>query len=238
MFVKFIRVTAEYANINKVIIFLFRSNEELEQQITHTLLDLTSSTDGSRSSLSFSDGSFEFVSQKSTKHNSPTHTVVEIKLINLQECGQFYLTSDATAIDKMFSDLFREPWETDHFHFEPCGFSLNALHPEKRESYATIHVTPELGFSYVSFETNHLNELRSQVKKLCSLFCPRQVIVTAQYPVLPLCLREKGDKLSGSGDVIMDLLPGIECERQYFEEYFEEDLKIVSYKFNLPRVQW
>ena len=35
--------------------------------------------------------------------------------------------------------------------FEPCGYSMNAI---LFRSYSTIHITPESGSSYVSFETN------------------------------------------------------------------------------------
>ncbi|CAE7072058.1 unnamed protein product [Rhizoctonia solani] len=43
----------------------------------------------------------------------------------------------------------------DSFAFEPCGYSANALveHPSG-EGYYTIHVTPEEGWSYASFECN------------------------------------------------------------------------------------
>ncbi|KAL1320154.1 hypothetical protein HN51_064874 [Arachis hypogaea] len=35
------------------------------------------------------------------------------------------------------------------FAFDPCGYSMNAMHGEW---YSTIHVTPEDGYSYASFE--------------------------------------------------------------------------------------
>jgi S-adenosylmethionine decarboxylase proenzyme len=39
----------------------------------------------------------------------------------------------------------------DSFLFDPCGYSCNALN---EEAYFTIHITPELEFSFVSFDTN------------------------------------------------------------------------------------
>jgi len=39
----------------------------------------------------------------------------------------------------------------DPFQFDPCGFSLNAI---INDIYYTIHITPELNCSFVSFESN------------------------------------------------------------------------------------
>lgn len=52
----------------------------------------------------------------------------------------------ALGIDELFSDF-----QIDDFVFEPCGYSLNGI---KGEDYITVHVTPEEGWSYVSFETS------------------------------------------------------------------------------------
>ena len=41
--------------------------------------------------------------------------------------------------------------KVDDWAFEPCGYSMNGL---REHYYYTIHVTPESGFSYASFETN------------------------------------------------------------------------------------
>jgi len=41
--------------------------------------------------------------------------------------------------------------DVDDWAFEPCGYSMNGL---RGAFYYTIHITPEEGFSYASFETN------------------------------------------------------------------------------------
>ena len=54
------------------------------------------------------------------------------------------------------ADLFAHT-QLDAFAFEPCGYSANALvpaSPHHSAGYWTVHVTPEPGSSYASFETN------------------------------------------------------------------------------------
>jgi S-adenosylmethionine decarboxylase len=52
--------------------------------------------------------------------------------------------------------------------YEPCGYSMNAI---LFRSYSTIHITPELGSSYASFETNQkVNVIRT--------FLPKRVVMT------------------------------------------------------------
>jgi S-adenosylmethionine decarboxylase len=51
------------------------------------------------------------------------------------------------------SDIIPE-MEICDFDFEPCGYSMNAIHGP---AFSTIHVTPEDGFSYASYEVMGLN---------------------------------------------------------------------------------
>ena len=68
--------------------------------------------------------------------------------------------SSSLGIDKLFSP---EETRLDSFGFEPCGYSANAVigsgmpHAKGNKQgggYYTIHVTPEEGWSYASFECN------------------------------------------------------------------------------------
>ncbi|KAF8608660.1 S-adenosylmethionine decarboxylase [Ceratobasidium sp. AG-I] len=62
----------------------------------------------------------------------------------------------ATAEQIGISEILPKGTTTlDSFAFEPCGYSANALvHHGAGEGYYTIHVTPEEGWSYASFECN------------------------------------------------------------------------------------
>lgn len=64
--------------------------------------------------------------------------------------------SHALGISSIFPQALTE---IDAYAFEPCGYSANALiktgpAAQDSEGYWTIHVTPEEGWSYASFECN------------------------------------------------------------------------------------
>ncbi|ODV83978.1 hypothetical protein CANARDRAFT_179717, partial [[Candida] arabinofermentans NRRL YB-2248] len=59
----------------------------------------------------------------------------------------------------------------DAFAFNPCGFSSNTL--IDNEYYYTFHITPELGWSYASFETNYPNYSKFKiVNKIINVLKP------------------------------------------------------------------
>lgn len=82
----------------------------------------------------------------------------------------------------------------DAFAFEPCGFSANAIisgmegnRKTLEDGYWTVHVTPEQGSSYASFETNvHMDESGGAGKRdlpwligqVLSIFEPGRLSVT------------------------------------------------------------
>lgn len=71
-----------------------------------------------------------------------------------------------------------EGFEIDDHVFEPAGYSLNAL---RGREYYSIHVTPQLVGSYVSFETNHFfnEDLDKVVSRVLDVFRPASVDVLA-----------------------------------------------------------
>lgn len=70
----------------------------------------------------------------------------------------------------------------DAFAFTPCGYSSNSL---CNDAYATVHITPEHGWSYASFETNFRiandAELEELVGNVVSKLRPAQYTVLVCY---------------------------------------------------------
>jgi S-adenosylmethionine decarboxylase len=60
--------------------------------------------------------------------------------------------------------------------FEPCGYSMNAI---LFHSYSTIHITPESGSSYCSFETNQkVGSYKSLISNVIRTFRPKRFVMT------------------------------------------------------------
>ena len=60
--------------------------------------------------------------------------------------------------------------------FEPCGYSMNAI---LFRSYSTIHITPESGSSYASFETNQkVGSYKSLISNVIRTFRPKRFVLT------------------------------------------------------------
>ena len=60
--------------------------------------------------------------------------------------------------------------------FEPCGYSMNAI---LFRSYSTIHITPESGSSYASFETNQkVSSYKALISNVIRTFRPKRFVIT------------------------------------------------------------
>ena len=109
----------------------------------------------------------------------------------------------ALSFQTGISDLFPSHLTTlDAYSFTPCGYSSNALikwsrpledyqdMPSAGEGYFTIHVTPEIGWSYASFECNvplpthpsheasSIPDLQTLVRRVVKIFQPAKLSLT------------------------------------------------------------
>ncbi|KAM0950678.1 putative adenosylmethionine decarboxylase [Dioscorea sansibarensis] len=76
------------------------------------------------------------------------------------------------------------------FAFEPCGYSMNGL---DRDRYSTIHVTPEDGYSYASFEcvvraAGAEEEITDVIRRAARVFRPGSISVS-------VCMQSENDGL-------------------------------------------
>lgn len=87
--------------------------------------------------------------------------------------------TDTSGIRKILPDS-----EICDFEFDPCGYSMNAI---EGAAISTIHVTPEDGFSYASFETMGYNpkdvNLSQLIERVLSCFQPNEFSVAVHADI-------------------------------------------------------
>lgn len=70
------------------------------------------------------------------------------------------------------------------FEFDPCGYSMNSI---EGTAHSTIHVTPEEGFSYASFEASGYDlkamNLGALIKRVLACFMPREFSIAVHADV-------------------------------------------------------
>jgi len=91
--------------------------------------------------------------------------------------AKFYKREDQGDKDKFDGIVDLVPNSvTDEFNFSPCGYSMNGL---AKQSFYTIHVTPEPHCSYASFETNlTLASYNHLISAVLDIFKPGTVTIT------------------------------------------------------------
>lgn len=73
-------------------------------------------------------------------------------------------------------DILCPGYSIDPRAFEPCGYSMNAI---LFGSYITMHITPEDGSSYASFETNQqVASYNSLINNVVRTFRPKRFVMT------------------------------------------------------------
>ncbi|KAJ6846312.1 S-adenosylmethionine decarboxylase proenzyme-like [Iris pallida] len=97
--------------------------------------------------------------------------------LNSEKASVFFKDSEDVRSGKMtkrsgIPDILPE-MEICDFEFEPCGYSMNAI---DGPALSTIHVTPEEGFSYASYEAMGFDPSRIDfgglVERVLSCFAP------------------------------------------------------------------
>jgi S-adenosylmethionine decarboxylase len=133
--------------------------------------------------------------------SSPPDYTIEILMSKLSAPARrpfFFPSSDPSpshakdlSSDLGLASLFPADLTTlDPYAFEPCGYSANALVDcGGGEGYYTIHVTPEEGWSYASFECNvpmsttpspntKIPDLETLIQRVIHIFQPGHLTLT------------------------------------------------------------
>lgn len=114
----------------------------------------------------------------SSEGNVPPIFTLEMCMTELdhKQASVFYKDTSNSAeeitLNSGISDILPDSQICD-FQFDPCGYSMNAL---EKSAISTIHVTPEDGFSYASFEAMGYDpkncDLEGLVERVLSCFMP------------------------------------------------------------------
>lgn len=127
-------------------------------------------------------------SAECTITSDPVYTV-EMCMTDLdrEKASIFYKNKSASAaamtVDSGIRKILPNSKICD-FEFDPCGYSMNAI---EGAAISTIHITPEDGFSYASFEMVGYNpkevNLSQLVRRVLSCFKPSQFSIAVHADV-------------------------------------------------------
>ncbi|KAJ8751097.1 hypothetical protein K2173_016278 [Erythroxylum novogranatense] len=139
--------------------------------------------------------------------------------LDRQKAAIFYKKSEEHSAKEMtissgISEIIPTHVICDH-SFDPCGYSMNGI---EGASLSSVHVTPEEGFSYASYEAVGFDftevKLKTMVKRALKCFGPKEfsVAVTCRSGGAQLWAVETPDVMEYTcKSVVKQELPGGEC---------------------------
>ncbi|XP_076914847.1 S-adenosylmethionine decarboxylase proenzyme-like [Bidens hawaiensis] len=114
--------------------------------------------------------------------------------LDREKASVFYKTESSSAATMTNESGIRSilpKSEICDFEFDPCGYSMNSI---EDGAISTIHVTPEDGFSYASFEAvgYDFNEMSLEQLVRCVLACfePGEFSIAVSADVASKCLEK------------------------------------------------
>ena len=130
---------------------------------------------------------------KAPIYNDDTYTL-EMCMTGLdrESASVFYKTESSSAAVMTYNSGIRKILPNSKicdFEFDPCGYSMNSI---EGDAISTIHVTPEDGFSYASFECVGYDmkkmKLDDLVERVLACFQPSEFSVAVSADVVSTCL--------------------------------------------------
>jgi S-adenosylmethionine decarboxylase len=127
----------------------------------------------------------------------------------------------------------------DSFLFTPCGYSANAVRGDR---YFSIHVTPEPGWSYASFESNadspDAESMHALVQKVLEAFRPKRFVLTLFVSREEVEDGDNNSAIKGERDIMLDprLISGyVRTDRIVYE--FDGQLSFSARALSLFRIR-
>ncbi|XP_015058677.1 S-adenosylmethionine decarboxylase proenzyme-like [Solanum pennellii] len=140
----------------------------------------------------------------SIQTKNPVYTL-EMCMTNLErkKASVFYKTESSSAAEMTIRSGIRKILPNSDicdFEFDPCGYSMNSI---EGAALSTIHVTPEDGFSYASFEAVgydlNSSSLGSLVRRVLTCFQPDEFSVALHADYVACELLERICSFDGKG---------------------------------------
>lgn len=132
--------------------------------------------------------------------------------LDRKRASVFYKTETSTAARMTDASGIRKILpgsKISDFEFDPCGYSMNSI---EGAAISTIHVTPEDGFSYASFEAAgydiNVVDLSKLVKRVLNCFEPAEFSIAVHVDV------ESNDEFLWGGPLD---LAGYDCGNRSFQ---------------------
>lgn len=105
-----------------------------------------------------------------------------------RDANPAFVSASRTTVDTGIADLVPGA-VIDDYVFEPCGYSMNGIHPSG--GFITIHITPEAGFSYASvevsgFEPDHFDPA-DMLARITAIFRPGTLSVSLSVDAASPC---------------------------------------------------
>jgi len=135
----------------------------------------------------------------SLNESGKSEQCLEVMMLDLdpEVMKQYYQTCEKKPVIEESKSHYLGADHVDDFLFEPCGYSVNAV---KEDEYFTVHITPNEGHSYVSYETNaQVSSYGKLTRAVVDTYRPGRFCVAAKRGEFSLSRDEAWENISFPG---------------------------------------
>ncbi len=110
--------------------------------------------------------------------NKISNNILKIMIYDIdEEIAKLFCKENLSNRGDIINNILPNSIIKDSYDFTPCGFSLNGLIDEY---YYTIHITPNSGCSYISYETNQPREdYQELINNIMNIFKGKKTVINS-----------------------------------------------------------